>query len=424
MELLVSMLKKFGLNTNEAKVYTTLLVHNDARASDIARNAKIPRNKLYEIAESLNKKGFVEVIPEKVMKFRAIPFESVCEMQMKSWQQQLEEISKIRDEVMQRLKKISEPHDEKSYFAVFRSRKAIRKKFEDMINSGERVLLVLNISDIRNLVNIAKKASKNAEIDVMVPINKDNLELVKKWMRFADVRHYETSMQEKMAITENSVLIFEFSSPLALYSNDAKFASMFQSFLEAEWTVAASAEEKIMEIETGKLAEDIVFMRGRKNFFTALPDFFKELKKDLVIMTTQNGIIRIHKYLGKYLDDARSRGVSVRVITVVTKNNVEAARNIKAEVRHVDKVHSVTSCFDNQMLCMLDLKDDSPDIGSPDDIIMIINNKNMVKMMRYMLESVWADAEPLATRIAEIEEGKKLDNEISEWEKGVIKSIE
>mgnify|MGYP001588345074 CR=1 FL=1 len=81
MEVLSSMLKKFGLNTSEAKVYITLLVLEDAKASEIAKRANVPRNKLYEIADSLNKKGFVEIIPEKIRKFRAVPFEKVCETQ-------------------------------------------------------------------------------------------------------------------------------------------------------------------------------------------------------------------------------------------------------------------------------------------------------------------------------------------------------
>src|SRR3989338_9849807 len=103
MEVLTSMLKKFGLNTSEAKVYTTLLILQDAKASDIAKRAGVPRNKLYEIAESLNKKGFVEIIPEKVMKFRAVPFETVCDMHMSSWRRQLDEIAKTKNEIIQRL---------------------------------------------------------------------------------------------------------------------------------------------------------------------------------------------------------------------------------------------------------------------------------------------------------------------------------
>ena len=93
MEVLTSMLKNFGLNMSEAKVYAALLILHDAKASEIAKHAKVPRNKLYEIAQTLNRKVFAEIIPEKVMKFRAVPFETVCEMQVSRCKQQVDEIN-------------------------------------------------------------------------------------------------------------------------------------------------------------------------------------------------------------------------------------------------------------------------------------------------------------------------------------------
>ncbi len=408
MEVIASMIKKFGLNTSEAKVYVALLVLHDAKASEIAKQAGVPRNKLYEVAESLNKKGFVEIIPEKVMKFRAVPFEAVCDMHMKSWQQQMDEIDKTKKDIMQRLKNISEPHDEKSYFAVLRSRKVIRKRLEDIMQSSDRVLLMINISDMRYLVNFAKKATKNKELNVIVPVNRDSMPLVKKWMRFADVRHYQTSMQEKIAVTGDSVLIFEFGTPLALYSTDPKFVSMFRSFLEAEWSAAVPAETKLKEIETGKPAEEMVFMRGMENLYRLLPGFISETKKDLIVITSKNGVVRLHKYLNEHLKDALARGVKIRVITNLTKENIGLAKAMAAEVRHVDKVYAVAGCYDESRLVMIDIKSDMPTKSSPEDVVLITTNTDTVKMMRQMLESVWEDAIPLETRIAELE-GRRIE---------------
>ncbi len=405
MEVLSSMLKKFGLNTSEAKVYITLLVLEDAKASEIAKRANVPRNKLYEIADSLNKKGFVEIIPEKIRKFRAVPFEKVCEMHASSLRHELEQITKTKNEILQRIKKISQPEDEKSYFAVLRSRKVIRKKLEDIMQSSGRIFLMINISDMRYLVNFASRVAKNKELNVIVPVNKDSIPLVKKWTRFANMRHYQTSMQEKIAVTKDAVLIFEFGTPLALYSNDTKFVSMFRSFLEAEWGIATPAEAKIREIETGRPAEEIVLMRGRENLYNILPDFYNKAKNDIIIMTSGNGIVRIYRYLNKYLENARSRGVKCRVVTTITKNNIEAAKNIAADVRHIDKIHAVFSCYDDSMI-MHDAKNDDVSKNSLDDVVLITNNSGTVSMMRQMLESVWGNATPVDERIKELETGK------------------
>jgi sugar-specific transcriptional regulator TrmB len=287
-----------------------------------------------------------------------------------------------------------------------RSRKVIRKKLEDMVQHAERVLLLINISDMRNIINVIKRVSKNREVNVIAPVGKDNIALVKKWMRFADVRHYETSIQEKVAITKDAVLIFELSSPLALYSNDPKFVSMFSSFFEAEWNLAIRAEEKIKEVETGKPAEEIVFVRGRESLYRMLPDLYREAKKDILITTSKNGAIRIFKYLNKYLGDAKTRNVKVRLITTVTRENMEIAKKINAEVRHVDKIHAVLACYDGSVLSMHDIKNDSVSLHSPDDTVMITNNSGMINMMKQMLENMWEHAMPLEERIAELETGR------------------
>ncbi len=412
MEILASMLKKFGLNASEAKVYAALLVLQDAKASDIAKQARVPRNKLYEIAESLNKKGFVEIIPEKVMKFRAVPFDTVCDVQISSMKRQTEEISRSRDEVVQRIRKVSEPQQERGYFAVLRSRKVIRKKLEEMSDSSESMTLLMNISDMRNLINIMKRAAKTTRINVIVPVNKESTPLVRKWTNFSEVRHYETSMQEKIAVTKDSVLIYELSTPLALYSNDPKFVTMFNNFLESEWNAAVQAEDKIREIETGKPPEEMIFIRGRENLYKALPELFRETKKDFIIMTSEKGIMRIHKYLNKYFEEARQRGVKTRVITSVTKDNMDVARSISAEVAHADRIHAAAACFDDRRLVMMDIKDDVVSRNSPQDTVLITNNSHTVKMMRQMLERSWADAVPLEGRISEITKGKREEMKV------------
>lgn len=272
-----------------------------------------------------------------------------------------------------------------------------------MLQSSNQVLLLINISDMRNLGGLVKKFAKDKEINVITPINKESIPLVKKWMRFANVRYYEISTQEKIAITKDSVLIFELSSPLALYSNDPKFVSMFNKFIESEWNIAPRAEEKIREIETGKPVEEIVFMRGRENLFKLLPDFYRDAKTDIIVMTSKNGIMRTYKYLNKYLNEARSRGVRLRIITTITKENIEIAKNICAEVRHIDKVHAVAGCYDNSSLTMLDIKNDNISKNSPDDTILMINNSDTVEMMRQMLESVWENATSLEERISDLE---------------------
>lgn len=62
-------LTELGLNNSEAKVFEALLRFGKASASDVSRESGVSDRKVYSILESLEVKGLVKVIPEKVKIF-------------------------------------------------------------------------------------------------------------------------------------------------------------------------------------------------------------------------------------------------------------------------------------------------------------------------------------------------------------------
>ncbi|AAM07958.1 TPA: TrmB family transcriptional regulator [Methanosarcina acetivorans] len=59
---LVENLQKLGFTGNEAKIYTALVCFKQARASEIAENAGVPRPKIYGALRGTEKKGYVRII--------------------------------------------------------------------------------------------------------------------------------------------------------------------------------------------------------------------------------------------------------------------------------------------------------------------------------------------------------------------------
>ena len=59
---LIDNLQKLGLTGNEAKVYASLVCLKQAKASEIAEIAGVPRPKIYRILRGMEKKGYVRVI--------------------------------------------------------------------------------------------------------------------------------------------------------------------------------------------------------------------------------------------------------------------------------------------------------------------------------------------------------------------------
>ena len=66
-------LQTMGLNAYEARSYLVLVGHPRFKALELAARAHVPRQKIYEVLDSLVEKGFAQVIQEKTKLFLAVP---------------------------------------------------------------------------------------------------------------------------------------------------------------------------------------------------------------------------------------------------------------------------------------------------------------------------------------------------------------
>ncbi len=71
-ELQLRRLQHIGLNTYESRAYLVLIGHPRFKALEVAGRARIPRQKIYEVLDSLVEKGFVQVVQGKAKEFSAV----------------------------------------------------------------------------------------------------------------------------------------------------------------------------------------------------------------------------------------------------------------------------------------------------------------------------------------------------------------
>ncbi|MEZ5403050.1 MAG: helix-turn-helix domain-containing protein [Bryobacteraceae bacterium] len=65
-------LQQVGLNAYEARTYMVLVGHPRFKALELAARADVPRQKIYEVLDSLVEKGFARVVQEKTKLFSAV----------------------------------------------------------------------------------------------------------------------------------------------------------------------------------------------------------------------------------------------------------------------------------------------------------------------------------------------------------------
>ncbi|MBM3738137.1 MAG: TrmB family transcriptional regulator [Acidobacteria bacterium] len=65
-------LQQIGLNAYEARTYMVLVGHPKFKALELAARADVPRQKIYEVLDSLAEKGFARVVQDKTKLFSAV----------------------------------------------------------------------------------------------------------------------------------------------------------------------------------------------------------------------------------------------------------------------------------------------------------------------------------------------------------------
>src|SRR6478609_4672885 len=94
-------LQRIGLNAYEARSYLVLVGHPRFKALELAARSHVPRQKIYEVLDSLIEKGFAQVIQEKTKLFSAVEptlaIPSYLARRSDALQQELTEQSRFAD---------------------------------------------------------------------------------------------------------------------------------------------------------------------------------------------------------------------------------------------------------------------------------------------------------------------------------------
>jgi HTH-type transcriptional regulator, sugar sensing transcriptional regulator len=71
-------LQQIGLNAYEARSYLVLVGHPRFKALELAARSHVPRQKIYEVLDSLIEKGFAQVVQEKTKLFSVALRQRTC----------------------------------------------------------------------------------------------------------------------------------------------------------------------------------------------------------------------------------------------------------------------------------------------------------------------------------------------------------
>jgi HTH-type transcriptional regulator, sugar sensing transcriptional regulator len=133
---LVARLTSLGLTTYEARAYGTLVRRDSFSAAQVAREAGLPRQRIYDVLGSLVQKGLASARPGPQVKYTAIAPELAVERLLSESRRRLSNLELAGTSIVDALTPVFEAGkshtDPLEYIEVLRDRGAINERFAEL----------------------------------------------------------------------------------------------------------------------------------------------------------------------------------------------------------------------------------------------------------------------------------------------------
>ena len=160
---------------------------------------------------------------------------------------------------------------------------------------------------------------------------------------------------------------------------------------------------------TSAIREKTEILYGTENVPGSLLEFLSKAKRiDSCGDSKSLSLVFEVDMYNKLLIDIKNRGIKVRQVTDITKENIRYCKELLKfgyEIRHLDDIKTNFSVSETEYLVTAAALREAQPIPQ----IIYSNVKDIVEQQRYVFESFWNRAIPAETRINEIEKGIELE---------------
>jgi two-component system sensor histidine kinase VicK len=156
---------------------------------------------------------------------------------------------------------------------------------------------------------------------------------------------------------------------------------------------------------TPAIGKDTEVVRGIKKSAHLMVDFLYTARTRLDMVADSNlpPVFMRDRVYRSGLVDARERGVAIRIVTEVTKENLSYCKGLAelCDLFHIEGIKANFGVSEFEYLSTGTL-----DVSQQIFQVIHSNTKEIVEQQEYVFESFWNRAVPARTKIAEIEEGR------------------
>lgn len=149
--------------------------------------------------------------------------------------------------------------------------------------------------------------------------------------------------------------------------------------------------------------QPILVLKGRKNVNDKTESLIKNAKRQIYIITSENGLKRLGFYK-ELLEEANKRKVKVMIAGNITKNNLDDVKNLGfCELKHVNDVSCHLLSVDGKKGMIVESNPDDEDFLYGRDIAAFIPHPCFINLLNFTFTTKFSRAQTLDRRLDKIE---------------------
>lgn len=246
---------------------------------------------------------------------------------------------------------------------------------------------------------------RGLKIRSITEITKENLEYCKQLGGYVQLRHLD-GLRGNFAVSETEYVataIINEKEPVTetIYSNAKAILEQHRYFFETLWNKAIPAEQRIRELEQGVEREFVEVITDGARATQLFVEFASSVKKEAQLILSQPMVMERTRKLGMWdlLIEAANKGAQIRVISPITSNNEQLAKEITVRAPNIKIFPGPVSTagmfiVDNKRYFRAEDKDpEASEVADAISVMIYSNNVNGVKSFKSLFEILWQQLE-------------------------------
>jgi HTH-type transcriptional regulator, sugar sensing transcriptional regulator len=223
---LVDQLNGLGLTAYESKAYLALIRRDYSTAVDVARVAGLPRQRVYDVMESLVEKGLASSHPGRPVKYTPAAPNQAIERLVGDRRQALADLEEAAIAAVEQLTPAFRAgqihHDPLEFIEVLRDHRAISERFREVQQGMKREILVFtkppyatppqdNVTGLR----VLKAGTARSVYEFSLFDDPEHVEGVRRFIEAGEEARFVASLPLKLAIIDGTIVMFGMQDPVA-----------------------------------------------------------------------------------------------------------------------------------------------------------------------------------------------------------------